>query len=309
MMNKLVVIGGSGFVGRHFLDVISDLSEFQVEYAIHRTEPEWLKAAPVARRHFDINDPASLEAVLEDNCTVINLLRPDGTGWFEQAIANVLQACGNARIKRYIHVSSIDVFGATSASVVDAGTPIEPKTPYELEHAGAEALVRAIDKSMFEVLVLRLGAIFGDGGLNIVSFVSEVRGAPLWKLALRRLLYGRRRMHLVSVEKVARTLAFVTEIPATHQGEVLLVTDDAAPENNFGYLQDAMMRTFGRPSLGYMPHLPLSMLSLMLRVRGVSNANPMRRFREARFYELGQPATADFTQRLQLYIERLRDAG
>lgn len=309
MMSKLVVIGGSGFVGRHFLDVIGNLSDFQVEYAIHRTEPDWLRVAPVVRSYFDIDDSASLEAVLTEGCTVINLLRPDGSGWFEQGVANVLRACGNARIKRYIHVSSIDVFGAAPALVVDVHTLIEPKTPYEREHAGAEGQVRGVDKAMFEVLILRLGAIFGEGGLNIISFVSEVSGAPLWRLATRRLLYGQRRMHLVSVEKVAKTLAFMAAVSEVRHGEIVLVTDDAAPENNFGYLQDSMMHAFGRPSLGYLPHLPLSILGLMLQIRGVSNANPMRRFKETRLCELGQPETADFARRLQLYIEHLRKAG
>lgn len=309
MMKKLVVIGGSGFVGRHFLDVLNGLPDYEVVFAIHRTEPEWLQSEAVARTRFDIDDPSTLQPVLTQGCTVINLLRPDGSGWFEPAIGNILKACEQARIKRYIHVSSIDVFGAVDNPVVDAGTPIKPKTPYECEHAAAEALVRGTRQAVFEVLVLRLGAIFGEGGLNIVSFVSEVSAAPLWKLALRRLLYGKRRMHLVSVQKVVQTLAFVVNVPVIRQGEVVLVTDDASPENNFGYLQDALMREFERPALGYVPHLPLSLLGLLLRARGVSNSNPMRRFREPRLAEWHQPETADFKQQLHRYVAHLRKAG
>lgn len=305
-MNTLVVIGGSGFVGRHFLDVCGELGDTEVIYAIHRTEPDWLSNANVRAVRFDVGDPATLAAILVPGCTVINLLRPDGSGWFEPAIANVLKACEQSGIKRYVHVSSIDVFGAAQEAVVDASTPLEPRTPYEREHAGAEALARAVAATSFEVVVLRLGAVFGDGGLNIVSFVREVSGSPAWKLALRRVLYGPRRMHLVSVEKVAQTLAFVAGVPQVRQGEVVLVTDDAAPENNFGYLQDALMHAFGRRSLSYLPHLPPALLALLLRLRGISNANPGRRFREQRLAEWQQPATADFKQQLQRYIALLR---
>ena len=308
-MNKLVVIGGSGFVGHHFLNVIADLPDYQVIYAIHRSEPEWLAGAAVEREYFDVEKSASLRAILSKGCTVINLLRPDGSGWFEPVIRNVLEACGDACVKRYIHVSSIDVFGAVADPVVSAATIIEPKTPYEQEHAGAEALVRGIDAAVMEVIVLRLGAIFGEGGLNIVSFVNEVKSAPLWKLALRRLLYGKRRMHLVSVDKVVQTLAFVATVQTVRQGEVVLVTDDAAPENNFGYLQDAMMLEFQRSSIGYMPHVPLILLGLLLRARGISNSNPMRRFSEPRLEEWGQPETADFKQCLHRYIVHLRKSG
>jgi len=305
-MNTLVVIGGSGFVGRHFLDVCGELSDTEVIYAIHRTEPDWLSIANVRAARFDMGDPATLAAVLVPGCTVINLLRPDGSGWFEPAIVNVLKACEQAGIKRYVHVSSIDVFGAAPQAVVDASTRLEPRTPYEREHAGAEGLVRAVPTTSFDVVVLRLGAVFGDGGLNIVSFVDEVSGSPAWKLAMRRMLYGPRRMHLVSVEKVAQTLAFVACVPQVRQGEVVLVTDDAAPENNFGYLQDALMQAFGRPTLSYLPHLPPALLALLLRLRGISNANPGRRFREQRLAEWQQPATADFKLQLQRYIALLR---
>ncbi|MGN8249245.1 NAD-dependent epimerase/dehydratase family protein [Pseudomonas sp. SMV7] len=305
-MNTLVVIGGSGFVGRHFLAVCNALEDTEVIYAVHRTEPEWLTNATVQVARFDVNDSASLAAILVPGCTVINLLRPDGSGWFEPAIANVLAACNEARIKRYVHVSSIDVFGAAPDAVVDADTQLEPRTPYEREHAAAEALVRVVPADSFEVLVLRLGAVFGDGGLNIVSFVREVSVAPVWKLALRRILYGPRRMHLVSVEKVAQTLAFVAYVPQVNQGEVVLVTDDAAPENNFGHLQDALMQAFGRPSISCLPHLPPALLGLLLRLRRISNANPMRRFSEQRLAEWQQPPTADFKQQLQRYIALLR---
>ena len=84
-MNTLVVIGGSGFVGRHFLDVCNTLDDTEVIYAIHRTEPDWLTNATVHVARFDVNDPASLAAILVPGCTVINLLRPDGSGWITLA--------------------------------------------------------------------------------------------------------------------------------------------------------------------------------------------------------------------------------
>ncbi|MGN8261166.1 NAD-dependent epimerase/dehydratase family protein [Pseudomonas sp. SMSB3] len=306
-MNKLVVIGGTGFVGRHLLAANNRPAGTEIVYAVHRSEPDWLIQSDVRCERFDVSDPGSLTAILTPGCTVLNLLRPDGSGWFEPAIVNILQACERSRIKRYVHVSSIDVFGSAAADVVDAQTPIEPKTPYEREHAGAEALVRAIAADAFEVVVVRLGAVFGEGGLNIVSFVDEVRHAPAWKLGLRRALYGARRMHLVSVQKVVQTLLFVAQVPAIRQGEVVLVTDDAAPDNNFGYLQDVLMQAFNRPSVGYLPHLPQSVLRALLRLRNISNANPMRRFKESRLNEWQQPATADFNQQLRFYIEKLKE--
>lgn len=301
---RLVVMGGTGFVGQHLIKTLVKCSDFDVVYAVHRSEPAWLSNYSIDVARLDVEDSHSIELVLGKNCTVLNLLRPDGKGWFGPAISNILQACQKAHVKRYIHISSIDVFGATSEVSISSNSSIHPITMYEREHANAENLVR-ITKD-FEVVVARLGAVFGDGGMNIVSFVNEVSRAPLWKLALRRFLYGERRMHLVSIAKVIDTLIFLARAPTLRQGEIILVTDDDSIDNNFAYLQDSLMRAFNRPPLLTVPHLPFAILKLLLKFRGVSNSNPARRFREHRLAELGQKETIEFSRELHIYIEHLR---
>lgn len=304
---RLVVIGGTGFVGHHLLDALSGSgSPFEIIFAVHRNEPDWLKNSSMRVQRFDVENSASLQQMLTPGCTVLNLLRPDGSGWFLPAIENVLVACRAAAIKRYIHVSSIDVFGASPDSICTSSSPIVPVTPYEREHAAGEAIARAVPDQHFEALVLRLGAVFGVGGLNIVSFVNEVSKAPHWKLALRRSLYGARRMHLVSVEKVVEVLIFMTTAEPIVQGEVIVVTEDFAPDNNFAYLQDSLMKAFGRPVFSRVPYLPPSILRYVLSARKVSNSDPMRRFRDDRLAELGMVDKALFNSRLNSYIGHLR---
>ncbi|WP_223519114.1 NAD-dependent epimerase/dehydratase family protein [Pseudomonas sp. GL-B-19] len=307
VMQRLVVIGGTGFVGHHLLKALSDTSNaFEIIFAVHRNEPAWLADSSIHVQRFDVESSASLAVILTPGCIVLNLLRPDGSGWFLPAIESVLRACRTACVKRYIHVSSIDVFGASQDSVCTSASPIVPMTPYEREHAAAEALVRAEAAEHFEVLVLRLGAVFGVGGLNIVSFVKEVSSAPHWKLALRRSLYGARRMHLVSVEKVVEVLLFITTVETIVQGEIIVVTEDSAPDNNFAYLQDCLMKAFGRSVFSRIPCLPPSILRYVLDVRKVSNSDPMRRFRDTRLSELGFLDCAQFTTRLDSYVKYLR---
>src|SRR5690606_21486101 len=112
--------------------------------------------------------------------------------------------------------------------------------------------------------VLRLGAVFGAGGRNVVGFAKEMRHAPGWKLALRRALYGDRRMHLVSVETVADALVRAALAPAPLGSQVVLVTEDAAPDNNFAYVQDCLAEAFGRAALKSVPVLPRICLRLAL---------------------------------------------
>ncbi|VVM47986.1 hypothetical protein PS647_00643 [Pseudomonas fluorescens] len=306
---RIVVIGGTGFVGQHLLRSLVHCSkEFEIIFAVHRSEPSWLTESSIQVKHFDLDDSASLEQILNTGSIVLNLLRPDGTGWFLSAIKNVLRACSNARVKRYIHVSSIDVFGASQDSICTSASQIVPITPYEREHAAAEKLVCAVNVECFETLILRLGAVFGVGGLNVVSFVSEVSSAPGWKLALRRSLYGARRMHLVSVEKVVEVLLFITTAAPIVQGEVIVVTEDADADNNFAYLQDCLLELFNRTEVLHMPYLPSRVLRLVLSARGISNTDPMRRFHEDRLMQLGFSDSALFSNRLKSYLSHLRAA-
>lgn len=304
---RLVVLGGTGFVGRHLARYLMAKADLEVLFAVHRTEPAWLNESSISVESFDINDPSTLAQLLEPGCTVINLLRPDGTGWFGPAVEGILGACAQASIGRYIHVSSIDVFGAATDRVATPATLIQPITPYEKEHAAAEELARS-NAARFTVIIVRLGAVFGEGGLNVVSFVDEAAAAPGWKLGLRRALYGRRRMHLVGVQRVVRSLVFLVTVTDVSSGELIVVTDDDAPENNFAYLQDVLLSTFGRRPSPLNIYLPPTVLAGLLKVRGISNSNPMRRFQDNRLAELGLPAGEPFSYELANYIVHLRDS-
>ncbi|WP_204289323.1 hypothetical protein, partial [Serratia marcescens] len=85
------------------------------------------------------------------------------------------------------------------------------------------------------------------GGRNLQAIANEVEKAPAWRLAARRSLNGSRRLHLVSLETVVQTMIQLTNADAPPPR--LIVTDDAAPENNFADVQDLLIRVFRRPDV------------------------------------------------------------
>src|SRR5436190_15762673 len=122
---RLVVIGGTGFVGRHLLNALHKNAQYDVIYAIHRSIPDWLKNETIETAQFDVENIQSIVDLLARDCIVINLLRPDGKGWFTKVIENIVKACQIARIRRYIHISSIDVYGSSQSKVITSTTPIK----------------------------------------------------------------------------------------------------------------------------------------------------------------------------------------
>ncbi|GGE39822.1 hypothetical protein GCM10007276_16410 [Agaricicola taiwanensis] len=266
----------------------------------HRTRPQWQRRDHVVSHRVDLQSADDLLRALDDATVVIDLLRPVGDGWRIRAAECLGEVIRRSNVRRVLHASSIDVYGACKTELVDADTPPEPVSDYAREHLAAERLAesRSVPSS-----VLRLGAVFGPGSKNLASLASETAKAPAWRLAARRSLNGTRRLHLVSLETV--TEAILTLIGTADTPPRLVITDDAAPTNNFAYAQDLLIAALQRPSVASTPVLPRSVLHAVLALRGYPPALAHRRFSATGLPEVDSTAIAYFPERLKAYIDAL----
>ena len=154
------------------------------------------------------NDDQLVE-VIAGGAVIVNLLRPNGDGWLEAISGRIAAQAAKVSDCRILHCSSTDVYGGVTANWIDEETVPRPRTAYEREHLAAEHITAS---APVETAILRFGAVFGPGGRNLVAFAREARRASRAKLMTRRVLYGSRRLHLVSVEKVADALRFLALI-------------------------------------------------------------------------------------------------
>ncbi|TIM23906.1 MAG: hypothetical protein E5Y74_04010 [Mesorhizobium sp.] len=214
--------------------------------------------------------------------------------WLNQAGVNVKKADLEDSAEMLAALSGYDV-------MIDEATLPCALSPYEQEHLIGEAILTG---SFAETIVLRLGAIFGCGGRNLVTLAEEMKQAPSWKIALRRALYGERRMHLVSVETVAQALVKLAFDRKIHGSQIVLVTDDSDPNNNFAFVQDRFALAFGREFPKFGPTSPRFFLRFLLRLRGLPAHAIDRRFSAIRATELGLVSEA-FTSRLDNYASDL----
>lgn len=295
----VIVLGGTGFVGEGLARRWRP-ADGQLTFLVHRSRPAWLDELGVSSVSVDLSSPDSIRSAATGARTAINLLRPIGDGWYPTAMETVLPAMAAAGIVRFVHASSIDVYNGSDAVEVTAATPAVPVTPYEMEHVDTERRSR---NTFGEPVILRLGAVFGAGGRNVVALADEMSQASRYKLALRRSLYGSRRMHLVNLQTVCGALeaAARSEKPV---GLVVNVTDDSFEENNFGFVQDVLAAAFGRPGLGSIPAAPPSALGMMLRLRGLNPVLARRRFASDGLMALSAQV-GDFVSEIQGYARYL----
>lgn len=301
MPENIVILGGSGFIGHHLAKALALEEEFTPIFVIHRTRPEWFGGLPVEVRECSLADAEGLRQILSSATSVINLLRPDGTGERLRILKAIFPLLEGRSV---IHASSIDVYGEASRRVLTETSQPRPTSPYAQEHLAIENMLLS---GPISGTVIRLGAVFGDGGRNVASFANEAAYGYLPVLLARRLLYGQRRMHLVSVEAVIAAILSLLRLPTEHRPTRLLVTDDQDERNNFAFVQDRLLTAFGRSAFGYLPHLPYPCLEATLRMRGGCALNVRRRF-VTEFGSLLAHGEPDFGASLTSYARRLAEA-
>ncbi len=180
-MAKILVTGGSGFLGRHVVNRLVADGHSVVVPTRRRERAKHLIVLPaVDVLEADIHDEATLGRLVARCDAVVNLVgvlhsrsgAPYGPA-FERAhvelLRKLVEACTRASVRRVIHVSAI---GATA----DA-----PSEYLRSKAAGEEILLAARDK--IDATVFRPSVIFGpdDRFMNVFAFLQ--RWSPMLFLA------------------------------------------------------------------------------------------------------------------------------
>ena len=163
---KILVTGGAGFIGSHYVRALlrGDYPGFEhahvtvldkLTYAGNQANLEPAATSPgFSFIRGDICDAALLAAVVPGHDAVINFAAETHVdrsiaGGAEFAAANVmgvqalLQACLDADIARFVQVSTDEVYGSVDHGSWQEDAPLAPNSPYAAAKAGGDLLVRA----------------------------------------------------------------------------------------------------------------------------------------------------------------------
>ncbi len=206
---RVVVAGGTGFIGRATVDALLAAGH---EVLVIGRSVQWRELpAAVKRLACDLGASAPPAEALRGWDAVVNLVgiavpRRDNT--FERAhvraVEHLVEACRQSGIRRLVHVSVVDV-GASG--------------PYHETKRAGEARVR---DSALDVTVLRPALVYGPGDDMMTRLVQLVRLAPIFPVPA-----GEPGMlQVVDVEDVALAIVRTLERPRT-RGRVL---DVVGPE-------------------------------------------------------------------------------
>ena len=172
---RVVVLGGSGFVGRHLVAQLSVAGHQVVVPTRRREAAKHLILLPtVDVVEADVHDAAALPKLLRGATGVVNLigiLNESGGNTFARAhvalAANVVAACKASGVRRLVQMSGLHA---------DAAGP----SNYLRSKGEAEALVKA---SGLEWTIFRPSVIFGREDSFLNMFAKLVRVLPVVALA------------------------------------------------------------------------------------------------------------------------------
>ncbi len=300
----IAISGGTGFVGRHLLQSLLRQRNVQVRLLVHRSAPTELASQQNVQVVMgDLLDRQSLERWIQPGDAVVNLAyltgaRPEDNF---QAAENLAAACVQSGAARLIHCSTAAVVGRAAAAVIDERVDCRPGNEYECTKLTIEQTLRNQCGVHSPLVVLRPTAVFGPGGRNLVKLADTVfRGQSLSRY-VRSSVHGDRRMNAVGVDNVVGAIEFVLHTGARLNGEILIVSDDEFPENNYREIERFLQQHLARPA-GALPLFPVprSVLAGLLRLAGRSAVNPDR------IYDGGKLSRAGFVKRCTLADSLMR---
>lgn len=311
--DTIAVCGGSGFIGRHLIDVLSREHGTQIRLLAHRRDPSAGVAVPtLATVAGDLMYPDLLGNLVTEGCTVVNLAYLSAATREQNLIAvtNLAQACRAGGARRLVHLSTAMVVGAAPDDVVTETTTADPRSEYEHTKLEIEHELARIARGAFELVILRPTAVFGSYGQNLIKLADELLNDWPLKNYIRSCLHGYRRMNLVCVENVAAAIRFATTVPvAADSPEIFLVSDDDEAPNNYRDVETILRRQIDRGPYAAPPlAVPRAAFKLLLKLGGRSNINPNRVYSNAKLINAGFRKTKPFTAALAAFIEWRRRA-
>lgn len=311
MPEVIAVIGASGYIGRHLVLALTQVS-YRIKVLSRNVSGKphnvaWPAGIEVIQG--SLNDPASLLVFFEEGCTVINLAYLWDAGEMANlsATSNMLCACKQAKVKRLIHCSTAAVVGRVPDNQISESTVCRPITEYGITKLKIEQMI--LDSGGWEggTAILRPTAVFGPGGEPLKKLTNDLLNGSRIRNYLKSCLFGRRRMNLVHIANVVEAIQFLIKRPERLENELFIVSDDGDPKNNYLETEQFLMSFFGCQHY-VLPRimLPFGILSLLLRFLGRNNINPRCNFDSNKLHKLGFNSPVNLSEGLAEYASWYR---
>ena len=229
MMSKILVTGGSGFLGTALLKHPA----FNDALAVGRTPPTKSgKFVPISLDstcdYTDILSDIDIVVHLAARAHVMDEMLENPLQEYREinalATLNLAKQAASMGVKRFIFISSIKVLGEKTerGRPFTSDDPFNPQDPYGVSKVEAEVgLQKLTEKSNMEVVIIRPPLVYGKGVKGNFEKLLKLTALPI-PLPLGSI---KNRRSLVSVENLVDLICICLEHEKA-KNEIFLVSDD-----------------------------------------------------------------------------------
>ncbi len=213
---RIVVTGATGFVGKRLCKALEERGYTLRILARSDKEDPYFRSLNAEILRADVTDPAMVGDLMSGADGVVHMAAVvGGAGMSDdqfrevhvRATERLLEGAVRAGIKRFLHVSTIGVLGATGRTPVDETAPYNVKDIYQITKAEGERAALAHDGNEgMRVTVVRPAAVYGPGDRRLLKlFRSVARGT------FRMIGDGETMIHPVYVDDLVEGMALAFE--------------------------------------------------------------------------------------------------
>lgn len=192
-MNRVVLTGASGFIGRHLVEYLARQAQILLVLVVRQPLSWVAPAGVVVRQIADFRDEAAWKNLLQPADIVIHLAglahrdlpaELQVEGFFEANVATtraIAQAAAQQQISNLIFISSIGVYGSSRDDIVGPDSAVHPDHPYAESKLAAELALLSVPNRHYNCTILRLPLVYGaDAPGNFGKLLRLVAlGIPL----------------------------------------------------------------------------------------------------------------------------------
>jgi nucleoside-diphosphate-sugar epimerase len=224
------VTGGSGFIGSR-LALLAAQNGYAptvvtaINNTTERARCDEIAKAGVTVTEALLDDTTAVSRALAGRDTVIHLAaaqheagRPES--YFHQVnvegTRQLLDLAARAGVRRFVHGSTIGVYGGAADRVLDELSPLAPDNPYGRTKAAAESVVRDRHADM-EYCIVRISETYGPGDMRLLKLFRGVHSGRYLTVG-----DGENEHQLIYVDDLVRGLLVACEAPAADGATIVL---------------------------------------------------------------------------------------
>jgi dihydroflavonol-4-reductase len=257
---RIFLTGGSGFIGSRLAPLAIETGHTvtvvtPINTPVEQARCDALTKAGIKVVIAPLEDSAVIARELQGQDAVIHLaaaqheaeqpesyfrrINVDGT-------RSLLDLAAKAGVRRFVHGSTIGVYGSAADGSLDEDSPLAPDNPYGRTKAAAEKVVREFISPM-EWAIVRISETYGPGDMRLLKMFKGIKQGRFPVIGSGQNLH-----QVIYVDDLSRGLLAACAAPAANKQTVVLAGAQKITTNEMVDAVGAAIGSARKP-----PHVPM----------------------------------------------------